>query len=91
MKALTALSHSLGYHDMLSTILGVGWLRTEGGVSEQRNTIFSLSLRHGCDCKRRKNLDGTTLVQILALLCYTLYASPYSCHFFVMFHQKLNE
>ena len=59
---------------------GADWLRIEGGVSAQRNTIFFLSLRYGGDRKRRKNSDGTSLTQISAPLCYTPYASPYSCH-----------
>ena len=53
-----------------SSTFGADWLRIEGGVSAQRNTIFFLSLRYGRQRKRRKNSDGTTLTQISAPLCY---------------------
>ena len=50
---------------MCSSKFGEGWWKVEG-VSGERNTIFSLSLRYGGNRKSGKNSNGMTLNQISA-------------------------
>ena len=49
-----------------SSTFGEDWWLMEGGVCEQRNMIFSLSLRYGGNRKSSKNPDGTVLNLIWA-------------------------
>ena len=64
-----------------SSKFGEDWWKIEGGVSEQQNTIFSLSLSYGGDLKIGKNTDGMTLNQVSAQPGYSHYVSSFSTTF----------